>query len=331
MALCLLVAGAATLVQQVEQGLLHRAWLESVVLSILIGAGIRNWWTPGTRWRAGIRFSAKTVLEVAVVLLGASVNGSVLMAIGPQLLIGIVAVVIVSIVWSYGIGRALGLPVRTALLVACGNAICGNSAIAAIAPIIGAKGCEVAVTIAFTAVMGVLAVLFLPLIGSLLHMDAFQYGALAGMTVYAVPQVLAATAPMGGVAVQIGTVVKLCRVMMLGPVTVVLSVLASGLRDPEATAPIRVPKLTNLVPWFIVGFAALALLRAGGGIPAALITPIAGIGGVLTVVSMAALGLETDLRAVLKVGRGVAFAAIASLLLLGLISALLIWRLHPAG
>jgi uncharacterized integral membrane protein (TIGR00698 family) len=326
--LCLLIAGVATLMQQAEQALAHRAWLESVVLSILIGAGARALWTPSTRWRAGIRFSAKTILEVAVVLLGASLNGEVLMSIGPPLLLGIVAVVIVSILCGYGLGRGMGLPRRTAVLVACGNSICGNSAIAAIAPIIGADGCEVAVTIAFTAVMGVLAVLFLPLLGQMLHMDALQYGALAGLTVYAVPQVLAATAPVGGAAVQIGTVIKLCRVMMLGPVTVGLSMVAGHLRDPSETGPIRAPKLTQLAPWFIIGFAALALLRAAGGIPVPMISPIATIAGILTVVSMAALGLETDLRAVLRAGRRVAFAAVASLLLLGAISLGLIWSLH---
>ena len=84
-----------------------------------------------------------------------------------------------------------------AILVAAGNSICGNSAIAAVAPVIGASSKDVASSIAFTAVLGVVVVLLLPLAVPLLHMTELQYGVLAGLTVYAVPQVLAATAPIG--------------------------------------------------------------------------------------------------------------------------------------
>ena len=89
--------------------------------------------------------------------------------------------------------RLLGLPLRMSILVACGNSICGNSAIAAVAPIIDADGDDVASSIAFTAVLGVVVVLGLPLLVPLLKMSLTQYGVLAGLTVYAVPQVLAAT------------------------------------------------------------------------------------------------------------------------------------------
>ena len=84
-----------------------------------------------------------------------------------------------------------------AILVACGNAICGNSAIAAVAPVIGADSKDVAAVIAFTAVLGVLMVLGLPLFVPLAGLSRHQYGVLAGLTVYAVPQVLAATVPVG--------------------------------------------------------------------------------------------------------------------------------------
>jgi uncharacterized membrane protein YadS len=74
-------------------------------------------------------------------------------------------------------------------------------------------------------------VLGLPLLIPLLHLSANQYGILAGLTVYAVPQVLAATVPAGLASTQVGTLVKLVRVLMLGPVVVGLSVLASRWKD----------------------------------------------------------------------------------------------------
>jgi uncharacterized membrane protein YadS len=93
--------------------------------------------------------------------------------------------------------RLLGLPQRMSILVACGNSICGNSAIAAVAPVIGADGDDIACSISFTAVLGVIVVLTLPLLVPILHLSLTQYGVLAGLTVYAVPQVLAATLPIG--------------------------------------------------------------------------------------------------------------------------------------
>ena len=329
-ALCGAVTLAAVALQGFEQHLFGRTWLESLVLAILVGAAIRTLWTPGERWRAGVEFSAKTLLEVAVVLLGASVSAASLAAAGPPLLAGIAAVVATAICASYGLGRLLGLPHRMATLVACGNSICGNSAIAAVAPVIGANGEDVAAAIAFTAVLGVAAVLGLPLLGGALGMSALPFGAFAGLTVYAVPQVLAAAAPMGAAAVQFGTLVKLVRVLMLGPVCFVLSLLTRRMRDeadeaaPHVTAGDR-PKAGRLaahklVPWFILGFLAMVAARSVGAIPAAALPPTAAAASLLTVVSMAALGLGTDMRVVVKAGGRVTAAVVGSLLVLGAIS-----------
>ena len=157
------------------------------------------------------------------------------MALGSFLLVGIAIIVAVAIATSYGICRALGLPKKMSVLVACGNSICGNSAIAAVAPVIGAKPDDVASSIAFTAVLGVVVVLGLPLLVPVLDLSLTQYGTLAGLTVYAVPQVLAATLPIGELSNQVGTVVKLVRVLMLGPVVLGLALVRGAMRSNAGT------------------------------------------------------------------------------------------------
>ncbi len=269
--LCAGVSLAASLLERGEVALFGRAWLEALVLAILIGTVIRTLWHPGHAFRPGINVSAKFLLEVAVVLLGASVSFATVMAAGPILLVGIFGVVTVAILFSFTVGRVLGLRPRMALLVACGNSICGNSAIAAVAPVIGADGDDVASSIAFTAVLGVVVVLTLPLLVGIAGLSNSEYGILAGLTVYAVPQVLAATAPVSALSVQVGTLVKLVRVLMLGPVVLVLSMLESRLREeedepePAVTAGDRPEHgrlaVHRLVPWFIIGFLGLAALR----------------------------------------------------------------------
>ena len=316
--LCLAVTGLAIGLEAVEAHLFGGRWLESLVLAIILGAAIRSGFDLPERFHPGIDFSAKFLLEVAVVLLGASISTTMLEQAGINLVGGIATGVAVSLVASYSIGRLLGLPSKLATLVACGNSICGNSAIAATAPVIDADPDDVAASIAFTAVLGVIAVLVMPLIQDPLGFDPVQYGTFAGMTVYAVPQVLAATAPVGLVSLQTGTLVKLVRVLMLGPVLLVLSAL-NGRHGRRVS-------LRQVLPWFIVGFGLMMGFRSLDFIPGAALAPISHTSTLLTIVAMAALGLSVDIRHVAKSGGRVIAAASLSLLMLCVISAgLIVW------
>jgi uncharacterized integral membrane protein (TIGR00698 family) len=218
--------------------------------------------------------------------------------------------------------RLLGLGRNPATLIAVGNAICGNSAIAAVAPLIGASPAEVAGAVAFTAVLGVGLVLALPLvILPLLHFTHGQYGVLVGMTVYAVPQVIAASFPVSDLAGQTAMLVKLTRVLMLAPVALWYS-----LTRQKTTG--RKPSLAQLVPWFIAGFLVMAALRTFGIIPASVAVRLKEVSRLLTVAAMAALGLGVDLRALRAAGARTTFAVLLSLLFLLLLSMGLIKILH---
>ena len=297
-----------------------RPVVEPLVLAIIIGMLVRSFgWMPAD-CEPGVRFVGKEVLEVAVFLLGATLDAPKLFASGPILALGIVAAVVAALTVGFGIGRAAGLPPKLALLVSCGNAICGNSAIAAVAPVIGADREDVAASIALTAVLGVTVVLALPLLAGPLGYSNYQYGVLAGLTVYAVPQVLAAAFAVSVVSGQVATVVKLARVLMLGPVVLFLS-----LRRRRVAA--TTTRKTSLLPWFVVGFVLLAIVRSMGWLPDAAISTARVSAQWLTIAAMAALGLSVDFASVKRVGARVAIAAVGSLLALlgmviGLISAL---------
>jgi len=320
--LCVAITIVAILLQAVEVHFAGQTYLEALVLAILLGVAIRTAWTPAKRFVPGIGFSAKTLLEIAVVMLGASVSVATVLALGPILLVGIASVVAMALGFSFVICRMLGLPLRMAILVACGNSICGNSAIAAVAPVIGADGDDIAASISFTAVLGVVVVLTLPLLVPILQLSLTQYGVLAGLTVYAVPQVLAATLPIGALSNQVGTVIKLVRVLMLGPVVLGLSLLARDLRaDPRLErANRRRPDVRELVPWFITGFLLVLIVRSLGLIPQSILPAVTHVAATLTTISMAALGLGVDVRVVAKSGVRVTLAVTASLIILGLIS-----------
>lgn len=309
--------------ERLEQHLFGRAWLEALVLAILAGTAIRSIVSLSPKFSSGINFSAKILLEIAVVLLGASISANAVAKAGYGLVAGIAIVVFLAIGISYVIGRLLKLPHNMAVLIACGNSICGNSAIAATAPVIGAHSDDVAASITFTAILGVVVVLCLPLLVPLLGLSFTQYGVLAGLTVYAVPQVLAATAPVAAISVQLGTLVKLMRVLMLGPVILVLA-LITGKRQQnmKRKGQLAKPKLRffQLVPWFIIGFVVMLLLNSLGAIPTPIIPAITQISNWLTVIAMAALGLGVNIRSVAALGGRVTLTAILSLFSLGLMS-----------
>lgn len=322
--LSLAVAGAALGVAALERQAFGRPPLEALVVAILIGTTVRSLWEPGARFAAGVQFSAKTLLELAVALLGATVSAQAILAVGPGLLIGTLALVAAAITGSYLVGRALGLEPRMATLVACGNSICGNSAIAAVAPVIEAEGEDVAASIAFTAVLGVAVVLALPLLGQALHMPPRAFGVLAGLTVYAVPQVLAATAPAGTLATQVGALVKLVRVLTLGPMLLILGWLAPRLYGRGERAGLQGPKprprLDQVAPWFVLAFLALAAARSADLVPHVLLKPASDATGQLTVVAMAGLGLGVDVKSVARAGPRVTSVVVLSLLLLSLLA-----------
>ena len=325
-ALCVLISLVALAAQNLEERVFAHPYVEALVVAILLGAAVRTIWNPPERWSRGIVFSAKQLLELAVMLLGASISFAAIAAAGPLLMATIAATVVVALAVSYSLSRMLGLPTRLSILIACGNSICGNSAIAAVAPVIGADGDDVASSISFTAILGVLMVLGLPLLIPLLRLSATQYGILAGLTVYAVPQVLAATLPAGLVSTQIGTLVKLVRVLMLGPVVVGLSILMSRRRAGGLTMKALSP--FTLVPWFIIGFLVLAALRSLQLVPDGFVAPVTRTAAFLTVVSMAALGLGVDIRLLAGVGGKVTAAVTLSLIVLLAISIGLVHLFH---
>lgn len=314
--LCAAISIGAQFIVWLQRALFSGVWLENLVLAILLGMLIRSLCPIPPAAKRGIDFAAKTLLEIAVVCLGASVSFHTIQQAGTLIFLVIAVTVILVILLSYLLGRLTGLSSPLALLVACGNAICGNSAIAAVAPVIRAKGDDVAAAIAFTAALGVLTILLLPLAIPLFSLSLGQYGFLAGMTVYAVPQVLAATAPISPLSTQIATFVKLLRVLFLGPIVFILAIIFQN-KTAER------PAIIKFIPPFIIGFITLMTARSLHLIPTSALAILKTSANLLTVFAMAGLGLGVDIRTLKRAGGRVVLVTIASLALMATI--VLLW------
>lgn len=310
--LAMVIAAVATGLALAQQRLLGQPLIEALVLALLLGTVARNVMPmrlipalgPGTA------LAAKQLLELGVALLGAGLAVGEVVRAGPSLMVVVIGGVIAGIGVSFLIGRALGLEVKLALLVAVGNSICGNSAIAAVAPVIRADKKDVLSAIGLTAVIGLSVVLGLPLLIGPLGLSHYQYGVMAGMSLYAVPQVVAAAFPVSQLSGEVATLVKLTRVLMLGPV-----VLAAGLLFRGGTASQR---LSSYLPWFVAAFLGLAAMRSLGILPSALADSAREASRLLTVLAMAGLGFGVELAAVRRVGPRVGLAVIGSLIFIAL-------------
>lgn len=319
-----LVLGLGILAQglaALQQAVFGRIWLEALVVALLLGVLVGNLGVQPRLFGPGAAYAGKQVLEFAVLLLGVSVDAAALIATGPRLAAVVVLGVVAVLGLGFGIGRLLGLGPRLAFLVATGNAICGNSAIAAVAPVIKADKSEIASSIALTAVLGILLVLTLPLLIPLAGLTHYQYGVVAGMGVYAVPQVLAAAFPVSALSGEIATTVKLGRVMLLGPLVLAVGLAMSLIGAGEDRARVR---WQAALPWFLVGFVTLAAARNLGLLPDPLVQPLRALGSWLTILAMAGLGLGVRLAVVRTVGPRVGIAVVLSLALLISLTLLLI-------
>lgn len=280
--------------------------LSPVFIAVLVGL-VLSLSVPelaGGRCLPGFRFATKTLLRVAIVLLGLRFSLGVVAAVGGRALLVVVAVVATGLAVGSWLGRGVGVPARLATLVAVGTAICGNSAIAATAPIVGAEDDEVSVASIIITVFGTVAMVVLPILGHRFDLAPETFGVLAGAGVHDAAQAIAAGFSFGTEAGGTATIVKLARTSLLVPVLLVLS-LVVGHRDRAPGAGRAVVR----VPWYLVGFVAAAGVRTLGdavvGDAAAwdpVLSALANATTALLVVAMAAFGLQTRLPALREAG-----------------------------
>jgi uncharacterized integral membrane protein (TIGR00698 family) len=292
-----------------------------LILAIVLGAALHNivgtpaWATPG------VKFSLRRVLRLGVILLGLQLTAEQVIDVGTSGLAIIAASLIGTFVFTTGLGRLMGVERKLTQLIAAGTSICGASAVIATNTVTRGEDEDVAYAIACVTIFGSIAMLSYPLLPMLLHLDAHAYGLWAGASIHEVAQVVAAAFQDGTAAGEFGTIAKLSRVMLLAPVVITLGLLAA--RGPNATAPTagRPP-----IPWFVLGFIALIAFNSAIGIPVEAKSWTAGSTTFLLSMSLAAMGLETDIsklrakgpRPLLLGAAASAFIALFSLLLIKL-------------
>lgn len=292
------------------------AALNPVVVALVAGIGIRAAIGLPVPLRPGAAFTVRPVLRAAIVILGLQVTPGQLLHLGAGALALAVAVVALTIPFAIWVGKRLGVSPELSQLIGAGTGICGASAIVAANQVVRGRQEDVAYALAVVTLFGTAALLAYPPLATLMHLPPHVFGVWAGSSIHEVVQAVGAAAAGGPQAAEAGTITKLARVVLLAP-----AVLGLGwwVRQgaPEQGA-VKAP-----IPWFALGFLLLVAIGGTGLVPQAAVQ-----GSVIAVplmmgAAVAALGLNTDLRALKR--RGV------RPLLVGLFTTLFIAGLGLAG
>jgi uncharacterized integral membrane protein (TIGR00698 family) len=284
----------------------ERRPISAAILAIFIGAMAVNFLPLGIKVLYGAKDAVRRSIPLTIALTGASLSFANATAVGWRAFAIIVVTMAAAIASAMIVGRMLKLSPGTSMLIGAGTAICGNSAIIAVAPLIDAEDRDVMLSVGAINVLGLALMFVSPFAGGLLGMNDQTYGVWAGTTIHAVPQAVAAGFAFSAKAGGLATLVKLVRVALLAPLLLILAF--SYARSKKDRVRVHV---SRLIPPFLWGFLALFALNSLGFLPVlqfqngtsiASASALTEAGNLLLTLSMAALGLEVNIRVLAKAG-----------------------------
>jgi uncharacterized integral membrane protein (TIGR00698 family) len=271
-------------------------FIGSIASAIIIGIIVKQFFTIPDNCKDGINYSEKKLLNIAIILLGSTLDLSTLYLIDTKIVGLLILLIITSILSSIILGRIFNLSPSLSLLLGIGNGICGSSAIAAASPVLNAKEDDIGLSISTINILGAFGIFILPLtINSFFSGSLENQGIIIGSTIQAVGQVTAAGFIMGDEVGQTATLIKMIRILMLGPLLVCLTLIYS-------------PKTKNhkrflfSIPSFIVGFTILCVIVNLGCIPMKILPFLSNLSKYCLLFAMSAIGLNISIKSIIDKG-----------------------------
>ena len=309
-----------------------------MVAAIVLGVVVGNVARVPSVLEPGLAVASKRVLRIGIVVLGLRLSLHDVAGLGAGMILTVIAVVAGGIVAGVAIGRALGIGRQQRLLIACGFAICGAAAVAAVAGVLGGRADggkvsdgedggnrerdggkagagaganteavgepglreSVAAAIALVVVFGTLMIALVPMLGHALGLTDMEVGMWGGASVHEVAQVVAIGGSVGGAALGAAVVIKLGRVLMLAPVMAVLGVVERRrIRAAGGGGDVDLPPI---MPLFVAGFLAMVAVRSTGVVPQGVLDAAGVAEQLLLGAAMFALGVGVRFSLIRKVG-----------------------------
>lgn len=270
----------------------------AILLGIIAGICLKE----KTAVQQGITFTSKKVLQLAVVLLGFGMNLSDVFLRGRQSLPIILATITTALLVAFALHHAMKIAPKLSILVGVGSAICGGSAIAATAPVIGADDEEVAQSISVIFLFNIIAALIFPALGNAIGLTNEGFGIFAGTAINDTSSVTAAATAWDGIhgsnTLEIATIVKLTRTLAIIPITLVLALVQAKKRHSESSNI----SIKKVFPIFILLFVLASVITTVFALPGTITGPLKDASKFFITMAMAAIGLNTNIVKLVKTG-----------------------------
>ncbi|MEP7212443.1 MAG: putative sulfate exporter family transporter [Acidobacteriota bacterium] len=196
---------------------------------------------------------ARLLLQASVVLLGFGMNLEAVIKAGKNGVLFTIVTIFGTLILGYFVGKALKVKPNTSSLISSGTAICGGSAIAAVAPVIDADPEEMSVALGTVFILNSIALIIFPYIGHAFSLSEGQFGVWAAVAIHDTSSVVGAAQAYGAEALSVATTVKLARALWIAPVAILFLYLNK--KEPGAE------RRKIVFPWFIVYFLAACTVR----------------------------------------------------------------------
>jgi len=269
----------------------------SVAIAIILGAIVGNIIKLPSKFNSGITFSEKTILALAISLLGINLDFNVLEELGFETILLIVISLIATIVFTNFLAKKQNFDSKFALILGIGNAVCGSAAIAATKDIVKLDKEKSALAIAIVNLLGTVGLFVLPIIGILLGLSDVQIGILLGNTLQSVGHAIAAGFGVNETVGQSATIVKMGRILLLSPLILWLVYIVA-----KNNANGNNQKRGFQIPIFVIGFIFFSILASTSILPHGLTTFISESSEICLLVAMSAIGLKISFKAIKESG-----------------------------
>lgn len=309
-----LTAGIAGIALFIGQAISWES-LNPLLISVLLGVAWRQVIGLPPSTQAGVKFAMKRILRLAVILLGLRLSLAEVLAVGPVGLLVITTSTVSTFYLTCWLGQRLGMGRRLTQLIAAGTSICGASAVVATNAVVDGSEEEMTYAIATITGCGTLAMLTYPLVADLFRLTPQVFGIWCGASVHEVAQVIATAFQRGSISGDLATVTKLSRVLLIIPIMLGLGWQANRSPTGSSQPPRPLP-----IPWFVVLFGVMLLLNSTGLVPGALKHTVLTLNQGFLCMSLAAMGLETNLARLSQLGMQPLYLAGLSWLFLAVIS-----------
>ncbi|MBF8807495.1 MAG: putative sulfate exporter family transporter [Enterococcus lacertideformus] len=278
--------------------------LGAATIAILLGILLGNTFFKQPSLAIGTKFAESKLLECSVFLLGATVTAQTIAQIGFKGIAFVLLQMSVTILGAYWIGKKLRFSDSSSLMMAGGNAVCGSSAIASIAPVIHAEEEEKGQIITLVNLLGTIMMLSLPFLGLHLYGDnLIEKSALLGGTLQSVGQVVAGASLLDASVVQFSMLFKILRIMMLVVVVYLFEKFMQKKHTSHNIGSIKDTKKRKLpLPWYVLGFLVFCLINSLFTLPTFISDGAHFISNWFEITALAAIGLRLDFAKFMKEG-----------------------------